>query len=175
MTIVFLGRFIITMKTGADREGQSSKLRCAHLHMPIDDKTADQAERNLRDDEPEPVDAIVEDRANNAQRRVEDAGPHKRSDEASGKNRLSRKHRQHSPVEQADEHRGETVNCSGCKEPFHMKLRQKFIALTSPTDKPASSEQIYRIPDAVVTNKAKERRWNDHRNAANDAAPDARR
>ena len=101
---------MIAVEAGANGEGQRPELRSAHLDLQIDDKAADQAEGDLRDDEPVPVDARVEDGTDDAEHGVENAGPQKRRDEAGGEDRLAGKHRQHGAVEQADEQRGEAVD-----------------------------------------------------------------
>ena len=85
------------MQTGANGKRQRAELRRAHLYLQVDDEAADQAEGDLRDDEPEPVDALIQDGADDAERGVENAGPQKRRDEAGGENGLARKHGQHAP------------------------------------------------------------------------------
>ena len=71
--------------------------------MEIHDKAADQAESDLRDDEPRPVDTRVENGTDDANRGIEDSGPQEGCDESSGKDWLPGKHRQHGSVKEADE------------------------------------------------------------------------
>ena len=131
------------------------KLRSSHLDMEIHDKAADQAESDLRDDEPRPVDTRVKNGTDHANRGIEDSCPQKGCDESSGEDGLPRKHRQHGSVEPADEDRGENVDSRGSEQPLDMKLGQKGVALSSPADETAGGQKVYRIPDAVITEKGK--------------------
>ena len=129
------------MNSGANGEGQSAELRSAHLDLQIDDEAADQAEGDLRDDEPQPVDAGIEDRADDAERGVEHAGPEKWSDEAGGEDGLSGEHRQHGSVEQADEDRGEGVNAGGREKP-RVKLARGRRRLPAQLTKPPAARRF---------------------------------
>ena len=59
---------MIAVQAGAHGKGQRAELRRAHLYLQVDDEAADQAEGDLRDHEPGPVDALVEDGADDAER-----------------------------------------------------------------------------------------------------------
>ena len=68
----FLSSFVsMIVEAGANGEWQRLKLRSSHLDMKIHDKAADQAEGNLRDDEPGPVDTRVENGTDDANRGIE--------------------------------------------------------------------------------------------------------
>ena len=58
----------IACDTGANGEWQCPKLRRPHLDMKIDDESRNQSEGDLRDDKPAPVDALIQDRADDPQR-----------------------------------------------------------------------------------------------------------
>ena len=127
----------------------------------------------MRDDEPKPVDARVQDGADDAQRRVNDAGPEERGDEAGSENGLAGKHGQHGAVEQPDQQRCDSVNAKRGKQAKKMKLGQKGVALACPADESAGCQQVHGIPHAVESDEAEEGCWNNHGDAAGDAALDA--
>ena len=51
----------------ANSKRQRPELRSPHLHLEIDDKSGNQAKRNLRDDKPRPVDSLIQNRADDRQ------------------------------------------------------------------------------------------------------------
>ena len=65
---------LIDVKTGANRKRQRSKLRCPHLDLQVYHESAHQAEGDLRDHEPRPIDARS-GWTNQAQRRVKYSRP----------------------------------------------------------------------------------------------------
>src|ERR1035441_5792685 len=94
------------MQAGADSERQRPKLGRAHAGLQIDHIAAYQSEGNLRHDKPEPIDPLIQNRADNTQRRIHNSGKQQRRHEARGKNRISGKHRQHGAIPQARSEEG---------------------------------------------------------------------
>src|ERR1700722_20420866 len=92
----------IDVQTRTHRERQRTELLRTQLHLEVDHIASDQTEEELRDCKPHPVDALIQNRADDAERGMQQTGPYQRSDEARGENRLPGEHRQHGGVEQTD-------------------------------------------------------------------------
>src|ERR1019366_5010068 len=90
---------LIAVDAGTNGKRQGSKLRRPHLDLQVNNKAANQAEGDLRDNEPKPVDARIQNGTDDAQCRVNDSGPEKWGDEACSKNGLPGKHGQHRTIE----------------------------------------------------------------------------
>jgi len=73
--------WLIAVEAGANGEGQGLETAELHLDLQIHDEAADQAEGDLRGDEPGPADALVENGTDDANCGVEDSCPQKRRDE----------------------------------------------------------------------------------------------
>src|SRR5258705_3825895 len=155
---------------GPNSEWKRSKLRRPHLDMKVDDKSCDETEGNLRDDKPPPVDPLIQNRADDPKRRTEDASPQKRRNKAGSQNRSLRIHRQHRTVEQSDQHRSKRMDRRSGQQTPQMKLRQKLVALACPADKAARSQQVRRIPHAVIAEETVQRSRHNHRHPARNPA-----
>src|SRR5207237_9280367 len=92
-----------TVNACANREWQSSELRRAHARMQVDNKAADKAKGDLRHRKPEPVDALVENGADDTDCRVQHRRKNERHHENGRDDRKPREHREQCTVEQAYE------------------------------------------------------------------------
>src|ERR1700712_1036519 len=83
----------VHMQTRTHREGQRAELLRANLDLEVDHKASYQTEENLRDRKPQPVDPLVQNRADDPQRSMQKTGPHQRRDKARRQDRLPGEHR----------------------------------------------------------------------------------
>src|ERR1700723_1010164 len=141
--------------------------------MEIHDETAYQSEQDLRGHKPEPVNALIQYRAYDSNRRVENSRKKQRSHEARCQDWIFRKHLQHRPVEKAHKQRGNPVNHQRREQAAQMKLTEERIARSSPADKSACSQKVHGVPHAVIAKKAIKRSGNSHGDASRDAAFDS--
>src|ERR1700678_2926575 len=61
----------VHMQTRTHREGQRAELLRANLDLKVDHKPSDQTKEDLRDRKPQPVDPLIQDRADDPQRSVQ--------------------------------------------------------------------------------------------------------
>src|SRR6267143_4557459 len=74
-------------------------LPSAYAHLPGNHEAGNDAESDLREGKPEPVDALVEHWIDHFKNAVKQTRPHEGSDEASQQNWAARKHRKRCAVE----------------------------------------------------------------------------
>ena len=100
-------------------------------------------------------------------------GEEQRHDDSGGDDGITREHRQHRAIEQADEQRGEAVNDERREHPLQVELAEEGVALAGPTLEAAGGEKIRRVPEAMVFDDAEDSGGNSHRDAARDATADS--
>ena len=163
------------MEACTDGERQSAELRGTDPLVKVDDVAADEAEGDLRENEVEPVDPLVEDGADNAEGGVEDPGKKQRRNETGCEDGVTREHRKHGSVKETDQERGEAVDEGGGDDALEMELAQKFVACTGPGGKAAGGEEVHRVPEAMVSKDAEDAGGDSHGQAAGYASLDPRR
>src|SRR5271156_925096 len=96
-----LGPCFSTFDARAHREG--NELFDGDALLAGDDEASNNAEAKLRSDEPPPIDALAEERIDEIQHAMKQAGPKNGSNESAQENWVARDHRQHGAIEKADE------------------------------------------------------------------------
>src|SRR6266849_9688881 len=71
-------------------QGEGEVLACSDAALPHDNQTGNDPESNLRSNEPEPVDVVLEQRIEKSEDGVEQARPQHRRDEATEEDRPAR-------------------------------------------------------------------------------------
>ena len=84
------------------------------------------------------------------------AGPKNRGDYAPKNDGMARQHQQRRAVEESDEKRAYSMDDGGENESTEAEVRDLREGRIGPAGNPRSSQQIYGVPDAVVTDQAVE-------------------
>src|ERR1700733_6526945 len=141
--------------------------------MQVHYKTAHQSKCDKRDEEPEPVDALIQNRADDAKHRMQYRCKQKWNHQAGRQDGMSRVHRQHRSIEEANKERRKAGKRDRTEQALQMKLAEEGVARSYPLNEAARSKQVHRIPDAVIAEQTEEACGNYHRDPASQSATDA--
>ncbi len=85
---------------------------------------------------------------------MQNAGPQHWRDDAAKKDRMPRQHRQHGAVKKTDQQRAYGMNDDGGDESTQAEVGDLRQGGIGPAGYAGSSQQIYRVPDAVIADQA---------------------
>src|SRR5215469_13448771 len=139
------------------------------------DESRNDAEADLRGNEPIPVNEALEQRIQKAEGGPKETGPKKRSDEATEQNRAPREHGEHGAIEEADEGRTSGVQNQCNDEGIPVKGIELGRIEAERFLKDDGAQKIDGVPDAAGFDEAVGAGENGHGHAAGPATFDAGR